>query len=55
MARNQRGNPIMTVRLPPKVVEQLKAIAEETGTSVSELVRLGVETIIAAFGPSKNA
>jgi predicted DNA-binding protein len=55
MAYKQRGNPIITVRLPPQLIVQLKEVAKETGTTISELIRLGAETVVKGLGKSQNA
>ncbi len=52
--RNQRGNPTYTIRLPPEIIQRLKHIAQDTGSSVSALVRMGIDRVIASYDQMIN-
>ena len=54
MAYKQRGNPILTVRLPQQLIDRLKAIADDTGSTVSEIIRLGIELAISGYSEDKG-
>ncbi|HIS04007.1 MAG TPA: ribbon-helix-helix protein, CopG family [Candidatus Pullichristensenella avicola] len=45
----KRGNPLICVRVTKELKAELTAIAEETGSTVSEVVRAATEALVKAL------
>lgn len=44
-----RGNPLICVRVSEELKAELNAVAEETGSTVSEVVRAAAEALVRAL------
>ena len=55
MAKKQRGNPLIALRLPQWQIDGLKLLAKQEATTVSEILRGYAATYLAEHGLTEHS